>query len=394
MAVCWRILALDFQDRIICEIDDYQSFWYEKRQNQVGNCQIVLSASSPNLATLAGENIRLAFQLIYQDALKANIFVDDWGGELIGDGLVMSEDGKPTDKFSFSGADWNYWLTGRRILPPPGLAYLDLDNAFADGAVKTAIRTSITNTGVPSRNIPGLTCSPDASQGAAVKYSARYESLYDVVTTLAGQGNIKFAIVRDGRITQNAFRFYTYYPYLGLDRTSGNQSGNAPVVFSASLQTLGTLSYQRDRTSMANVAYVGGDGEAELREVDEFADLTSLAQYRRRETFVDARSATTTAKRQAEAFRVFNTQAVPTEQLQLSLPLTGDIIYGRDWQLGDLVTVYIPELDRTINAEVTAVRVEQVSGASARVVPTIGQYRTFMERLQQQARIIRLFESR
>jgi hypothetical protein len=389
----WRILALDYLDRTITEVDDYQAFWYENRLNQIGNCQLVLSPTSPNLARLAAERVRLAIQLRYRDAEGAPVLLEDWGGELIGDGLTLTEDGRPAAQFAFTGADWNYWLTSARILPPPGQDYLVLDD-LGDVAMKQAVRASLTEPADPARTLTELSCQADLSQGAAVKYSARYESLYDVVTTLAGQGGVKFRIVRNGAIGANSFQFRTYAPYLGLDRTVGNTDGNTPVVFSAPLGSLTTLGYQRDRTGLVNVAYVGGPGEGAARTVETYADLTSLGLYRRRETFVDARGADTTAERLAEAVRVFAESAVPAEQLQLALPLTGDVIYGRDWALGDRVTVQIPELARTVHAEITAVRVEQHADGLPRIVPTLGQYRTLLDRFAQQARTVRILGAR
>lgn len=391
--VRWRILALDYLDRIVAEIDDYRSFSYEQRVNQVGNCQLVLSATSPNLALLAQERVRLAFQLRYRDATGIPVLVEDWGGELIGDGLTLTEDGRPTDQFAFTGADWTFWLTGARVLPPPGQDYLVLD-ALADVAMKTAVRQSLTDTADPARAFAGLSCQPDLGQGAAVKYSARYEVLYDVVATLAGQGRVKFRVERAGAIGANTFQFRTYAPYLGRDRTAGNQAGNAAVVFSAPLGTVTTLGYQRERSGLVNVAYVGGQGEGAARRINVYADTTSLGAYRRRETFVDARGATTDAALQAEAVRVFTESAVPAEQIQLALPLTGDVLYGRDWALGDRVTVQIPELQRTVHAEITAVRVEQHADGLPRIVPTLGSYRTLLDRLAQQSHIIRILGAR
>jgi hypothetical protein len=389
----WRILALDYRDRILAEIDDYQSFWYDLRRNQVGNCQLVLSATSPNLALLSSERVRLAFQLRYPDAAGSPVLREDWGGELVGDGLVLSEVGRPAEQFSFTGADWNFWLTGARVLPPPGQDYLVLD-ALADVAMKTAVRQSLTDTADPARVFAGLTCQADLSQGAAVKYSARYEVLYDVVTTLAGQGGVKFRVERVGAIGANTFQFRTYAPYLGADRTAGNTAGNAAVVFAAPLGTVTTLGYQRDRSGLVNVAYVGGQGEGAARQIAVYEELTSLGAYRRRETFVDARGATTDAALAAEAVRVFAADAIPAEQVQLALPLTGDTVYGRDWGLGDLVTVRIPELGRTVHAEITAIRVEQHADGLPRIVPTLGSYTTLLDRMAQQARILRILGAR
>jgi hypothetical protein len=56
--------------------------------------------------------------------------------------------------------------------------------------------------------------------------------------------------------------------------------------------------------------------------------------------------------------------------------------------------VQIPELARTVHAEITAVRVEQHADGLPRIVPTLGQYRTLLDRFAQQARTVRILGAR
>jgi hypothetical protein len=401
-AVRWRWWLLDEHDRILAELDDLQSWSYEPRVSTVGHATLRLSLDSPNLALvltphLAGIERRVTVQASVRELGGEWQVVDDWGGLISGITLAHDADGRPTGMVELQAVQWLHWLHWRRVLPVPGQDYLVLESNTADDQMKHAVRQSLSDAGDPRRRLTNLTCQANLSQGNPVKYSARYEPLLDVVAAIGGQGRVRFDIVRLGALGANQFQFQTFAPYRGEDRTVGNAAGNPPVLFSAPVGTLSTLRYTRDLLSIRNVTLAAGAGEGAARAVEVYVDLDSVARYGWRETFVDARGASTQAQREAAAEQVLLEEAIPSEDCTLTLAQGVGPRYPIDWQLGDLVTVSIPDLGDgiTLHAEVSAVRVER-DGESAlpRVTPTVGRFRTLLDRIAQIGRRIRILDAR
>lgn len=168
------------------------------------------------------------------------------------------------------------------------------------------------------------------------------------------------ALNADGKLAYTVFR--------GVDRTFGNTAGNQPVVFSQDYDNLVSTEYLFDTTTYKNTALIGGEGEGTARfcSILKYSNITGSA---RRETFVDGGSTSKTYKDENDEEQTL-TDAQYDAQLKslgrqttagLSLieSLTGEIDLtngsfrlGRDFDLGDIVTVQDIEIGRFINTRI------------------------------------------
>ena len=386
----WHIYVGDASGRRLAELD--VSEWdYERRVSQVGAAHLRCSLVSPNLADLWQLGHTILVQLSWRKAGEPWQHREDWGGWLLTRGLRTPEGGRAEAAARFTAYHWLHLLRGATLVPSPGTEYVDLDAAQADVAIKRAVRLGLTDPGPPEWRHPlQPTCADDLAQGGAVSYSARFERLYDVVATLAGVGQVKFDMVRDR--SSGALQFQTFAPLRGVDRTADNAAGNPPAVFDVDLSTVGNLDYTDDASALGNAVWVGGQGEGEARALDFLEDPLSIALYGRWTTFVDARTASTEAARLTAGEAALTAHAVPEPTVQFGVPATGGLMYARDWDLGDKVTVRVADVGATLHAEVVSLKVSRgPEDAVPRVVPTIGvPVRTFVDRIAELSRGLRV----
>lgn len=153
----------------------------------------------------------------------------------------------------------------------------------------------------------------------------------------------------------------------GSDRTKGNKSGNAPVIFSQSLRNITRTEYEYANNEYRNVAYIAAEGQgADRKWYEKFVDEQSEEAngWERSELWIDARDISSedgtitesqyeelVNKRASEKFSE-NTKA---ESYSSTITPGGQYVYGEDYFLGDWVTVIDKELNLVINAQVVEV---------------------------------------
>lgn len=94
---------------------------------------------------------------------------------------------------------------------------------------------------------PGTFPEPSAS----IRVELEPQSLYEAINNLCVQNYLGFRLIRGLDTSKLYFETYT-----GSDRTSGNTTGLAPVIFSASLDNLADASELISTVGFKNVAYV------------------------------------------------------------------------------------------------------------------------------------------
>lgn len=244
------------------------------------------------------------------------------------------------------------------------------------GNVESAARSLVTNNAISCtwdsrRNIPDLFLGAHSGSTAVIvdengnpaEKQVSYDNLLTYSDSLLQEYGLGASIVMnevDGKLY--------YLVFSGADRTMMNVSGNSPVIFSTSFENLTSSKYDDDRTNEKNVAYVGGKGEGLERFYAELAGTESgLA---RRETFVNASSLSKTYKDDQDQEQEY-TDAVYAEMLRQRgkqellkyervESFSGEIdvtnrqfVFGRDYTLGDLVTVQDDEIGKYANVRIT-----------------------------------------
>ena len=163
---------------------------------------------------------------------------------------------------------------------------------------------------------------------------------------------------------------FLYTVYSGRDRSKNNASGNTPVVFSKEYDNLSASEYSYDETTERNVALIGGEGEG----VNRFYSLLAngASGLNRREIFIDASSISKTYTDENDTEKTYTdaeyktmldaqgkqtlAPLVKTETFDGVIDVTnGNYIYGRDFMLGDIVTVQNNNIGAYINVRIAEV---------------------------------------
>lgn len=161
---------------------------------------------------------------------------------------------------------------------------------------------------------------------------------------------------------------FRYKVYKGEDR-SRDSSTHQPIIFSKEFDNLVSSSYVADSQTYKNVALIGGEGEGTERKCAfVYSWLTGLD---RRETFVDASSITQEELGDEEYRKQLEAQGKQTiatlqkiETFDGEIDLTNSlVVYGEDYNLGDLITIEDKKIGKYINARIlTVTEVEDDDG--------------------------------
>lgn len=238
------------------------------------------------------------------------------------------EDGK----YSLSGKDFNDYLTIRLAAsvpngPPYSSAEFDLRTGAAGDVVQDYIRYHLGSLAKTARVVPGLTVAANAGIGGTVTGRGRFQSILELVQQKALEGG-------DIGFRFDGMEFGAFIP----------RDQSALVKFSRDRGTL--LKYKR-RVNRPTGNYIigGGSGEGTDRDFQEASDQDSINRYGRIEYFHDYRNASG-----AELYAVTAGKLSElTEKITLDVQVqdTQGIQYMRDYQLGDRVTVDVPDLTYT-----------------------------------------------
>jgi len=218
-----------------------------------------------------------------------------------------------------------------------------------------------------SRVMPGLTVAASPALGKTWQGDRADKLLSDVLDELAEYGPGDYMILGSGPA---AFTFTWRNTRWGDDKTRGNTAGNAPVVFSPELGNMESVSAGYSHLDEVNAAYVLGQGVGALQKVRTAADaaLLALSPWARRavtrssrnsysDDEMDALGAATIAKQRPKRTLSFTARQTPATR------------YGRDWDLGDLVTAVY--LGREHNLKVVGVTVGWSSDGRETITPEL-----------------------
>ena len=199
--------------------------------------------------------------------------------------------------------------------------------------------------------------------GPGVTVRARYSNLLREIEEIATLAGIGFAAAR---LTDGAIAFGLRAP---RDRTAATP---APVVFSPQLGTVQTLAYTEAALRSRNAVYVLGSGAGATRLVQLVTDDADIAAHGRREFSFDARDADTAAAAGDAGAAELAREAAQRLRLQAQAPALGPTAYPDDWQLGDRVTLDLPDLALRLDRRVEEIRLRADAGEPIAVDAAFG----------------------
>ena len=162
----------------------------------------------------------------------------------------------------------------------------------------------------------------------------------------------------------------------GTDRTKGNADGNVPVIFSQQLSDINRVDYERNIENYCNVAYVAGEGEGNERKWYEIQinqkEYQSTNNWERSELWVDARDIQSEDDNgnqlTEEQYSVLINQRAEEKAVENDMQESYEAtvitknkryVYGKDYFLGDFVTVVDTQLGLEFDVQIIGITFSQ-----------------------------------
>ena len=334
---------------------DLVGFKAVMRFNNVGSWEITLPVGHP-----VGEVLRQP---------GSGIVVTGPTGVLMSGPTISATNEKtssnPNGDWIIQGADDSIVLAERLAYPEPSNADVQTQTNATDSRVGVAstimlgyVDDNIGPNAPVEREIPGLALATDPIVGSTVYPAARFDLLGELLSGIASIDGLGFEIKQvDGTL-----EFAVYEP---TDRAGQIRMDVANNTLSKTQYAYGSHALSR--------AIVAGQGQGTARQFIEVTSDDSLAAEtlwgRRIETFVDQRNTTDTNElTQAGVEKLADGGATLTSiDVIPSNDLT--MAYGKDWGLGDRVTVVVDEQE--VSATVTTVSMS-IEADGVRVGATVG----------------------
>uniref|UniRef100_A0A6M3J1I9 Gp28/Gp37-like domain-containing protein n=1 Tax=viral metagenome TaxID=1070528 RepID=A0A6M3J1I9_9ZZZZ len=353
LAAQYQVWILDHNGTPLDLLENYETLEYILTANGSG-------VTEWGSFRITGEASQLPHELFTLDrilSVQRKAAGEDWKVEF--EGLHRRRefwfDDNDKEWYRSSGTDLKSLVKRRVIRPDTGQAFFSYSGAFTD-AMRQLVRTQAGPLATLPRQMRYLVVEANSAEGAVVTYSTRDEQLSVALETLGGLG-AAFDIERVGSV----YTFRVYYPRRGQDRRLGHSA--FPVVFSITDGNMARPAFSDDRLAEINVVYVAGDGEGASREIVERASVWDAmldSPWNRIEGFLEASQQTSTAALMAfgDAFLTENRQQLAFGCTAIPTP---GCLYGRDWNVGDLITgVYRGEsYDLSVDAVEVSLRPDE-----------------------------------
>ena len=212
------------------------------------------------------------------------------------------------------------------------------------GAAETLIRHYVQQNAVsavdaagnsaPERNIPYLVLesAPTPARGIACTYSARYESLAEILEAICYAGEIRWDVEFETSTKHFLFRIIS-----GTDHSS---TSARPIIFRPELNNIESIDYLYSVIDSKSLAYVGGSGSDASRVVETvYVTSSEPSGFDRREVFVDASNTSDSGELITSGqSELQQTAGSISLDAALNVAFQG-IQYQIDYDLGDTVTV-------------------------------------------------------
>ena len=215
-----------------------------------------------------------------------------------------------------------------------------------------------------ARIVTGLTLdgSP-AADVTSVKVSARFQVLTDVLYDICTQTGLSYYMLWSGSGLNFTFKIRN-----GTNRTT-------TVKISPDFDNVKSFNYLLTNAELKNLAYVGGVGTANSRDVDAVYSSSEPTGWTRRETFIEASDCLDTATMLSKGTSALATLGVQTV-LEAEYNESNTFKYGTDFFLGDTIAVVFPGIISTTGQIVSATDKYDVNGqlttlTIGRVYPTL-----------------------
>ncbi|WP_117168881.1 siphovirus ReqiPepy6 Gp37-like family protein [Paraliobacillus sediminis] len=351
---------------LLHETDNYISLQYGPKFYEVGTFELHI-----NQYTEGSEYFQ-----------KGNVIVIDKQGEksmLIRHREIgLDENGKSSENWKIIGVTLE-GVTDQRITVPPINDSHDRKSGPAETVMKHYIARHFVNPSDPNRKMRNIEIAPDLERGWHISYESRLKPISEELTTIGKRGNLGWIMYADLNAKKWIFDVVET-----RDLTQDNPFGNTPIYFSPDFATIKNQNFVDSNSGFKNVSYVGGQGEGTERKI---LSVGEAAGIDRLEVFVDANDigngsdSDSEDNAESEEGKLtdeeieelliergmqkleedFNTNFYLEAQILTpiwdartnQLTLSTAFEYGKDFRLGDMVTVLNKKWNIMMNAPIT-----------------------------------------
>lgn len=337
-----HIMGLDFTYK--AAIRGYESAIVTRVWNGIGSLQITINSGIPNADLIAEDDI-IWFDNDYH---KAHIV------ETIDESLEGSQ-----VLYRIKANHINTLLRDFITVPPSGSAYHAVTGT-REAVVRAWVDSNVINPTDSSRAQYPIVLGTLQGLGSSITEQTRYKPLDEEVSRILLPQDLGWSLDLD--IPNNQFVFNVAQ---GMDRTAG-QSVNNRILFGLKFGNLARYRKVKDSAAAKTVAYVGGQGEGDLRTI---VKVDSSGSGRKKETFVDARDTDVSAELTERGTQVL-TEAASINSYEFEV-LNRQFTYETDYDLGDFVTIVI---DKDSSQDMQIKRITEVyEKGNIKVIPEFGK---------------------
>lgn len=347
------IFIYDTNLTLLGVIDDPISLLWTRRYLECGEFKLLIGYSDFNREMLAMGNI-------------ITIQGYDEAGQISYISITKDEKGEQIEvqgKFLLS------WL-GKRIIENQIIT-----QGTTEEILYKIVNENAVNPTNSKRKIPNLLMGSVQGVGGMIDYSSdAYVNALTALETAAKAGKLGIKVTTDFKN-----KSHTFTVYKGVDRTQGNSEGNLPCIFSPEYDNVLSQDYEYDTSNQKTTAYIGGETkEGEQRVVVSTQD--SFTGLDRTEVFVNASDLSRTINEGDTSTEIpldeyknlllarGNEELasyVETRTFNSELYTAGNLIYKRDFDVGDRVTCLNKQWGIQINSRITEVQEVYQDGAQS-----------------------------
>jgi len=233
------------------------------------------------------------------------------------------------------------WLLDQPLIWPiksnnPNYQFYDMwwAGGPADDVIKQMASESIGGGADEDRQFSSFVVEGNSGEGVWSCFEARFDRLLASMQDIAGdEYEADFRVVRTGA----GFELRSYSPYFGTDRRRGTAD---PTIFSLELANMQNPEHMVDWREEVTYLIGGWQGTRAGQALYFAQDATAIAEtpFSRREDFIDLQSLSQSDPiPDIMSNELYNRRKVETVSFELLQ--TDACLYGRDWNLGDLVTL-------------------------------------------------------
>lgn len=233
------------------------------------------------------------------------------------------------------------------------------------GTVEAAMRYMINR----AEPIPSLQIAEGIGDETKVEFQATYKNLLSHIEKIARYAEIGFRVVPDFKS-----KTMTFETYKGINRAQA-QGKNPRVIFSESYENLNHAKHTYSDESHITKVIVGGAGEGSSRI---YVTVGGGSGHDLREAFLDAKDINRedmTEEQYLTALRIRGEEFLAEhgiyENFEAEAEADVNFTYGKDYDLGDIVTVQKKKWGKNQNLRITEI-CEVYEYGGMYVVPTFG----------------------